>query len=73
MSSIKIFVKLLGERSDVWRSTNARRVADNIFEVLGIERPGEKWEFSPGTRVRCEARKFAKGSTELVAIGLDVN
>jgi hypothetical protein len=69
MSSVRIFVKLLGEGTDVWRSTNAKPVADNRFEVLGIVRPGEKWEFPPGTRVRCEPRKFSNGSLELVATG----
>jgi hypothetical protein len=73
MSSMKIFVKLLGEGTDAWRATNARPIADDVFEVLGIERPDEKWEFAPGTRVRCAPRKFSNGSMELVATGLEVN
>jgi hypothetical protein len=72
MSAVKIFVKLLDEGTDVWRSTNAKRVDTNVFEVLGIERPGEKWEFAPGTRVQCEPRKFSDGSTGLVAARREV-
>jgi hypothetical protein len=67
MEPVKIFVKLLDEGTEVWRPTNAAPLEDEVFEVLGIEPPGETWEFPPGSLVRCEAKQFADGSSGLVA------
>jgi hypothetical protein len=72
MNHLKIFVKLLGKGTDAWRATNGKPLGNNVFEVLGIARPGEIWEFAPGTRVRCEPRVFSDGSKALVAARADI-
>jgi hypothetical protein len=68
----EIFVKLLDEGTDCWRPVNAGPIGGGVFEVLGIVPSGEKWEFAPGTLVRCQQKQFANGSSGLIAIELAV-
>ena len=67
MSPIKIYVALVDEAVDVWRPIQARDLGNGEFEVMGIVPAGERWEFPPGTRVRCREHRFADGATGLIA------
>ena len=63
-----IYVALIDERPPVWRAVPAEEVADGEFVLGGTVPAGERWEFPPGTRVRCVERSFADGSRGLVAV-----
>jgi hypothetical protein len=67
VQTTRIFVPLLNEGSDCWRPVNAKEHSEGVFEVLGIIPAGEEWQFAPGERVRCRAKRFSDGSTALVA------
>jgi hypothetical protein len=65
-----VFVKLLGEGTDVWRPTQAERVDVNTVKLLPTADYGacdEQWEFSPGSIVRCENR-ILSGEEVMVAV-----
>jgi hypothetical protein len=65
-----IFVYLEDEGTDVWRPTQAERLADGSYRLLAppdYDPQDEKWEFPPGTVVRCQRRKLA-GGEKLVAV-----
>jgi hypothetical protein len=63
-----IYVALIGEGRPLWRAVPAEEVADGQFVVGGTVPEGERWEFVPGTRVRCTERTFSDGSCGLVAV-----
>ncbi|NML47501.1 hypothetical protein HHL11_27370 [Ramlibacter sp. G-1-2-2] len=63
-----IYVALVREGSAVWRAVPAEEVADGEFVLGGAMPEDERWEFIPGTRVRCEERSFSDGSRGLVAV-----
>ena len=67
-----VFVALPDELVDVWRPVNAKMIAPGIYrldEFLGYEPTLERWEFPPGSTVRCESRPVT-GRTLLVAVSL---
>ena len=66
----KILMPLLNEGTDCWRPVDAKQCEDGGFEILGIMPAGEVWQFAPGNRVRCQEKRFADGSTPLVAMEL---
>lgn len=66
----EILMPLLNEGTDCWRPVSAKLCADGGFEILGIMPVGEEWQFAPGKRVRCQEKRFADGSTSLVALEL---
>jgi len=53
-----------------WRPVSAKLCEDGGYEILGIMPAGEEWQFAPGKRVRCQEKRFADGSTRLVALAL---
>lgn len=63
-----IYVALLGEATPLWRAVPAEEVAQGEFVLGGGIPEGERWEFQPGTRVRCVERTFSDGSCGLVAV-----
>ena len=67
MASKQVYVALLDEGVDVWRPVRARDLGSGHFEVMGIVPAMERWQFEPGTRVRCREHRFADGVTGLVA------
>jgi hypothetical protein len=73
VAATRIFVKLLAEGTECWKPIDANAIGDGVFEVLGIVAAGEAWDFAPGARVRCKPKKFADGSTGLVATQLSVD
>jgi hypothetical protein len=50
-----IYVALLDEGLDVWRPVAARRLSPDRYLILDqdYDRATERWEFEPGTVVRC--------------------
>ena len=63
----QIYVVLLNEGTEVWRPVQARPLGGDIFEIMGIVPAEESWQFSPGTKVRCQMKTSSDGSTGLVA------
>jgi hypothetical protein len=64
MACETIYVKLLDEGVDVWRPVKARKIKDNIFEILEIPEYvdfDEKWEFPPNTIVVCNYQIKSEG------------
>ena len=63
-----IYLRLLGEGTEVWRPVEAEAHGSDVFRLLGAPEPGEHWEFPPGTLVGTEPHTFASGGTGLVAV-----
>ena len=59
----QIYVELLDEGVQVWAPVNARKLADDVFQLPEVSPPDQIWAFAPGTFVRCEST-----STGLVAV-----
>ena len=64
-----IYVALLNEGTDVWRSVQALRRANGVFEIVSRndDPESEHWQFSCGSLVRCAERNLAHG-VALVAV-----
>jgi hypothetical protein len=63
-----IYMPLVGEGTDCWRSVRARRISEDIFEVMEKHIPSdESWKFAPSSRVRCRNRIFTDGEVGLEA------
>ena len=69
MKKRTIYVALLDEGVNVWRPVAAEQLPTGNFRILlGEVNPEiERWEFPPGSVVRCESRKLSEGVT-LVAV-----
>jgi len=66
-TDLRVFVALLDEGTDVWRSAEAEAISSDLYRLLGTVPEGEVWEFQPGQTVRCSMREFSDG-VGLVAI-----
>jgi hypothetical protein len=65
-----IYVALEDEGVDVWRPVEAADEGGGIYRISQTPMSdGEKWEFPPGARVRCERRELSDGPA-LVAVAL---
>ncbi len=54
----EIYVRLAGEE-DAWRPTMGLELAPSLYKLLtveGYDSDSERWEFRPGSIVRCEKR-----------------
>ena len=70
--TVTIYVRLLGEGTDVSRPTQALEVGNSAYHLLATpnyDPENEHWEFPPGSIVRCEARQH-EGKRYLLAVGL---
>ena len=57
-----IYVALKDEAVDVWRPVEAASEGGSIYRIAAETQPtDEAWEFSPGSRVRCEWRELSEG------------
>jgi hypothetical protein len=54
-----IYVALLDEGIDVWRPVEAERISPDSYLIVeqGYDPAIERWEFEPGTVVRCRKEK----------------
>ena len=67
--SYSIYVKLLNEGVEVWRPAAAEKVGDGVYRILAMAAPEEeKWEFEPGSLVRCQERVFEGNEIGLAAV-----
>ena len=65
-----IYIRLLDEGTEVFRPTSAEPAGDGLFKVLPTSNynpQDEKWEFVPGSLVKCVNRKL-EGEEALVAV-----
>jgi hypothetical protein len=56
-----IYVALLDEGIDVWRPVEAQRLSSDRYLIVdqGYDPDIERWQFEPGTVVRCRKEKRA--------------
>ena len=69
-STNTVYVNLLDEGTDVIRPVSALRLGDNEYKLIESDNYNpefENWEFLPGSRVRCEWRKYG---SELVLVAV---
>ena len=67
--SIKVYVYLQNEGTDVWKPVDAVAEGSSIFRIISAQNEDEVWQFPSGSRVVCEEKKLS-GSLELVAVRL---
>lgn len=68
---VPVFVRLLGEGVEASRSTEAEVLPKGLYRILATasHRPGEeRWEFPPGSVVRCETKTDESGAAYLLAV-----
>ena len=73
MSNETIYIQLLEEGTQVWKPTKAEPVSENVYKVLkpyDYDPDDEKWEFVPGTIVRCE-KQLREGKQIWVAVSTE--
>jgi hypothetical protein len=65
-----IYMPLVDEGTDVWRSVLAERLEAGLYRIVGPVPETEKWQFAPGSTVRVEMRRLSEGEM-LVATAAD--
>ena len=65
-----VYMPLLDEGTDVWRPVEASRLDEGVYIILGVVPEGERWAFPPGSKVRCQPRRFPGETDRLVAKAL---
>jgi hypothetical protein len=63
-----VYVELLEEGVDVWRPVLASADANGVYRLTDENSGDEKWQFAPGSRVRCAWREL---SDEYVLMALE--
>lgn len=66
-----IYIRLLGEGTEVFRPVSAFNVGECIYVISDLEtsdQDDEIWEFEPGTTVAVEPRILSPGGEVLVAV-----
>jgi len=66
---VKVYVRLIGEGTEVSRPTEAADLGNGLFQILAASNynpDDETWEFPPGTIVRCETHRDETGEFRLV-------
>jgi hypothetical protein len=66
VEKVTIYVDLLDEAVDVWRPVEATVEADGAYQLPPHAPSEERWQFPPGSRVRCETKRL-EGRWALVA------
>lgn len=66
--SVRIYVALLNEGTDVWRPLSAVHIRNDVYRITGLPAADEMVEFTAGDIVRCQERRFTEGERQLVAI-----
>lgn len=63
MTTVQIYVRLLGEAVDVWRPVEAELVRNESYRILDqdYDSGSETWEFEPGQTVLCELIDLDEG------------
>lgn len=73
LNPTQVYVRLLGEGTDVTRPTLAQEIGGGMYKLFptpDYDTDGESWEFVPGSMVRAEERTDNAGQTYLLAVKL---
>ncbi len=67
---VRIYVRLLGEGTEVWRPVDATHEGADRYRIVSenFDPNDECWEFPTGQLVKCEQRSFSDGIRGLAAI-----
>ena len=68
MTTSTVYVALLDEGLDVYRPVLAEKIADDTFVLTkpaDYDPDDERWEFPPGSKVKCEKRMTNEGEITL--------
>ncbi len=67
---VTIFVALLDDGVEVWRPVQARPLDDGHFRIIGVDADtsDETWQFPVGAIVKCVSKKFADGTSGMIAV-----
>jgi hypothetical protein len=57
-----VHIPLLDEGTDVWRTASAEHIHDDVFRIVGVAPPDERWKYTPGEVVRCRQQQLSGGS-----------
>jgi hypothetical protein len=70
MQLVRIFVALLDEGTTAWYPVDATSLGGDTYIITSSNPDPDdlRWQFTTGTRVRCEQRTMADGQRELVAV-----
>ncbi len=64
----QIYVALLDAGNDAWRRVDAVAEGEDAYRIIAVnDRPGERWEYGTGERVRCRSQLLPDGERVLVA------
>ena len=68
-STVRIYVALLDEATDVWRPVDAEHLGDDLYRIesANADPEDEHWEFQQGEVVRCRPTVLSDGAQSLVA------
>jgi hypothetical protein len=44
-----ILIGLLDEGTELWRPVEAKQVREGVFQIIGRQPEGERWQFAPGS------------------------
>jgi hypothetical protein len=59
-----VYVRLLDEGT-----VSASCDSEGAYRLTGKQDPGERWEFGPGSLVRCAPKTFSDGTSGLAVTG----
>ena len=67
---VQIYVRLLGEGTEVWRPVDTTHENSGLYRIIGQnpDPSDESWEFTTGDLVKCENRVSSGGSRGLAAV-----
>jgi hypothetical protein len=67
---LTIYVALKDDGVDVWRPVTALSEGGSIYRISDEAMPADEvWEFTPGSRVRCEMRDLSEGPALVTVAG----
>jgi hypothetical protein len=58
-STTTVYVALLDEGADVWRSVQTEHVGGDLYRLTGEQPDDEAWPFAAGDVVRCKERTLS--------------
>ncbi len=70
MEQVTVYIRLIGEGTNVWRPVRAVAFEPDMFEIAtdAVIPDDEEWEFKPGERVCCQKDEVGRLVTTVRAI-----
>ena len=59
--TLKVYVALKDEGTDCWRSVDAVKKKDGVFQIISVPPEDEAWEFPSGSQVKCKRQRLQDG------------